>query len=216
MNRVLRFTLLADGSSDRCLARIIEWILAGLVESGTAIDRNIADFFFRRRKPRRLADRMSAALEDYPCDILFVHRDAEALSLETRTNEIDTAASTVSLRHHVPVVPVRMTEAWLLFDVVAVRRAADNPNGRQPIDIPELRRLERVPDPKSVLESALRRAANKRGRDLERFNRDLSKRVHRVAELIDDFSPLRSLSAFVQFEARTSQAVAAWASVSAS
>jgi hypothetical protein len=36
------------------------------------------------------------------------------------------------------VVPVRMMEAWLLIDEMAIRRVAGNPNGRIPIELPVL------------------------------------------------------------------------------
>jgi hypothetical protein len=40
---------------------------------------------------------------------------------------------------HIPVVPVRMTEAWLLADEFAIRSAPGNPNGTQSLDLPDLR-----------------------------------------------------------------------------
>ena len=48
---------------------------------------------------------------------------------------------------HVLVIPVRMTEAWLLIDELALRRAAGNPNGRNPLDLPALKDLEALPEP---------------------------------------------------------------------
>ncbi|HUT94205.1 MAG TPA: hypothetical protein VMY37_32390 [Thermoguttaceae bacterium] len=97
----------------------------------------------------------------------------------------------------VPVVPVRMTEAWLLFDEKAIRRAAGNPNGTDPLQVP-VRQAEDIPDPKAVLHEALRTASGLSGRRRQKFNvRDA---VHRVGEYIDDFSPLRRLSAFQRLE----------------
>ena len=97
----------------------------------------------------------------------------------------------------VPVVPVRMTEAWLLFDENAIRWAASNPNGSDPLPIP-MREVEDLPDPKDVLHEALRVASGLSGRRRQKFNvRDA---VHRVGEYIDDFSPLRRLNAFQRLE----------------
>lgn len=134
----------------------------------------------------------------YPCELLFVHRDAERTPIERRAQETREA-----LRHCqqetppvVCVIPVRMQEAWLLFDEAALPRGAGNPQGRQPLDIPNLNSLEDVPDPKQVLHDLLGQASGHNGRRLKRFRRDIGLHVHHVAREIDDFSPLRRLEAF--------------------
>ena len=136
--------------------------------------------------------------------MLFVHRDAEHNTRDRRVFEIERAAeeARASVRY-LPLVPVRMTEAWLLIDASAIRRAADNPNGKVSLDLPLTAKLEQVPDPKKVLDRALVVASEKSGRRLKRFERDLSFRRQRVAALIDDFSPLRELDAFRAFEKAT-------------
>lgn len=96
------------------------------------------------------------------------------------------------------VVPVRMTEAWFLFDTQAIRRAAGNPNGRMDLELPELRRCESLPDPKSVLRDLLVRASGLSGRRLRGFQSHTL--LTRVSELVQDFSPLRTLSAFQELE----------------
>jgi hypothetical protein len=103
----------------------------------------------------------------------------------------------------VPVVPVRMTEAWLLVDERAIRQAADNPNGSAPLGLPALRHIESLPDPKQVLRRALETACQKKGRRLAQFRRGLSWRVQRVADLMQEFQRLRELSAFQQLETDT-------------
>ena len=86
-----------------------------------------------------------------------------------------------------------MTEAWLLFDELAVQRAAGNPNGRALLSIP-VRDPEAIADPKEHLRDALRQASGLSGRRLRNFS--TSAAVHRVAEYVDDFTPLESLPAF--------------------
>ncbi len=105
-----------------------------------------------------------------------------------------------NLQAFVCIVPVRMTEAWLLFDGTAIRKAADNPNGRVALKLPPVRRVEDLPDPKQMLHEALEIASEKTGRRLEQFRRDLPRRVQRVAEFIADFEPLRAVPAFHEFE----------------
>jgi hypothetical protein len=98
-----------------------------------------------------------------------------------------------------------MQEAWYLFEERAIRRAAGNPNGTMRLDLPRTDELEKVPDPKKILFDLLREASGLHGRRRKKFSTIGSAR--RVAELLDDFSPLRALSAFVALEARGSRVV---------
>jgi hypothetical protein len=91
-----------------------------------------------------------------------------------------------------------MQEAWLLFDEAVIRLAADNPRGRVSLEIPPMEKLEEVADPKDLLWRALMTASGLRPGRRHRFLP--AARIHRVAELIDDFSPLRKLSAFQALE----------------
>jgi hypothetical protein len=146
-----------------------------------------------------LSEKIQRTLALYPCDLLFVHRDAEGESRETRVMEIrEHLREAGSQQTAVCVVPVRMQEAWLLFDEAALRTAADNPRGRMPLEIPSLKKLEEVPDPKSVLWNLLATASGLRQGRLRRF--EPAPRIHRLADLIEDFSPLRRLSAFWALE----------------
>ena len=100
-----------------------------------------------------------------------------------------------------------MQEAWLLIDEAALRRAAGNPNGTQPLAIPEVQTLEELADPKQLIRELLHQASELRGRRLERFNWRLS--VHRVAEMIGDFSILYRLAAFQRLAAEVKRVVTA-------
>ena len=194
----LRYTLLADGPSDRALMPVVRWALE---ESGVriAIQDNYADLRRLPRPPRGLVERIRKSVELYPCDLLFVHRDAEGEPRETRENEIRQALRSLG-NLEIPavcVIPVRMQEARLLFDEDAIRRAAGDPRGRGPLVLPRLAEMEDLPDPKATLRDLLRDACGLRA------GRRRQLRVHpsRVAELIDDFAPLRNLSAFRAMEA---------------
>jgi len=102
-----------------------------------------------------------------------------------------------------------MMEVWLLIDAGAIRRAADNPNGQVHLALPPLNRLEGQPDPKSHLRNLLVEASELNRRRRQQFQRDILWRCARVAELIADFSPLRTLSAFADFEQRTREVMEA-------
>lgn len=71
-----------------------------------------------------------------------------------RFREIEEATVSVDVAI-VAAVPVRMIEAWLLFDESAIRLAAGNPNGTTPLGLPGMPRAESVPDPKLLLRDAM-------------------------------------------------------------
>lgn len=199
---LLKYALLADGTSDRALLPIINWVL----RRGRS-DLEIAEPGFRARAPSaEMREEMCATLDEFGPDILFVHRDAENQDPELRRGEIPDLDHVI-----VRVVPVRMTEAWLLFDEAAIRRAAGNPLGSGGLGLPTLRRIEDMPDPKTCLRDALLVASEVSGRRRKRLKRDIAQSVHRVAELIADFAPLRQVSAFARFERECLQA--AWTAV---
>jgi hypothetical protein len=91
-----------------------------------------------------------------------------------------------------------MTEAWLLIDEAALRRAAGNPGGTVALRFPQLRKLEQLSDPKEVLHQLLLEASELRGRRRASFTTNAA--VHRLATLIEDYAPLRQLEAFRHFE----------------
>lgn len=165
----LRFTLTTDGSSDRVLLRHLGWMLRRRLGPQVALQPQWADLRQLRSKPKKLAERIRFALELYPADLLFVHRDAESIDPSPRYAEIEQAAAEANADVPVvPVVPIRMTEAWLLFDERAVRWAAGNPNGRQALGL-SIKNVEANPDPKSLLREAIKTASGKTGRRLRKL-----------------------------------------------
>lgn len=199
----LRYTLVSDGTSDRRLLPIVNWLLQQ--HSRFAIAPTWADFSMLGSPPRSLAERVSLALELYPADLLLVHRDAETAPREHRLTEIQGACAPHPRQLVVAVVPIRMHEAWLLFDEPAIRSAAGNPRGRADLELPAVHSVERVPDPKSVLYAALRTASGLSGRHLKRFK--VRTAAYRVSELITDYSPLRGVSAFDALERELVEAI---------
>ncbi len=195
MNKPLVLGLIADGTSDIALRPIIAWALRD-IDPAIAIG---PITFLPRRSSGNLDEAMDRALEKYDLDVLFVHRDAEKMAHEVRLAEIRADERVV------PIVPVRMTEAWLLIDEVAIRCAAGNPNGRVKLDLPKMARLEALVDPKKELRELLARASELAGRRLQQFDRSAA--VLRVADLVEDFAPLRAVAAFDHFYKRTKRAL---------
>lgn len=203
----LRYTLLTDGSSDQVLIPILNWLLRQH-NVRCAIQPQWANLSRVPRAPRRLFDRIKWSLKLYPCDMLFVHRDAERETHTVRVAEIRQAVNDLPPSESNPVVcvvPVRMQEAWLLFDEIALRHAAGNPRGEHPLQFPPVASLEQLPDPKSNLYELLREASGLGGRRRKKFPVTTSAR--RVAEFVKDFSPLRTLSAFRALEAEVQELI---------
>jgi len=180
---------------------VLNWLIQDLHPS-VGVNPQWADLRRLHKPPRDLAERIALSLELYPCELMFVHRDAERVPFETRRAEIDTAIKLASekgiLAPALAVIPVRMQEAWLLSSDAAIRQASGNPSSKLPINIPDKSKWELLPNPKDLLIDLLKRASGASGRKLRKL--DTSSMIHRVAELTRDFSPLRELKAFRELE----------------
>jgi hypothetical protein len=178
----------------------IRWLLNELFPE-YAINFSWADL--SRVTPRRtnLADRIRIGLELFPCDLLFVHRDAEGDSYDKRVAEIQAALQHVGKQDHphIPVIPTRMTEAWFLHDEQAIRLAAGNPNGSMQLHLPDARRVHTINDPKQLLERLLIQATGLNKRRLKHFKP--RREMHRLAELVEDYNALRQQESFQRLEA---------------
>jgi len=195
MDRI-SFTLVSEGSSDRALIPHLTWLLE---QNGidVPIDSEWADLRFLPEKPQGLTEKIKVSFELYPCDLLFVHRDSDRETVGNRKNEIEESvakAFSEKAPTFICVITVRMQEAWLLFDENAIRRAAANPYGRVRLNLPKSNSIERIADPKNLLNNLIRNASELHGRHLKRLN--LSHSVSQVSQNINDFSPLRKLNAF--------------------
>lgn len=198
----IHYTLVTDGPSDRLLKYPIDWLLNQLTPHDFDGRWANPDVFRNGKTPRSL-DRIGKALEYYPCQLLFVHRDAEREPREVRVDEIRAALRPLtSAPPAVCLVPVRMTEAWLLIDEQALREAAGNPNGLVDLRLPPTSALESLADPKKTLYDLLNKASELKGRRSRRLRGFRERQARqRIAELIDDFSPLEELPAFRDFRA---------------
>ena len=208
MKNELLYTVLTDGPSDEALLPILTWLLREQ-NIQCAIQAEWADLRRIPNPPQELPERIEKALDLYPCDLLFIHRDAEKSPYENRKREIETAIRNVTEKGVIPpsvcVIPIRMLEAWLLFEEDAIRKASGNPNGRDSLNLPRLSQLERLPDPKEVLHNLIKIASGRNVHRQKKLNLGLITR--RIAGLINDYSPLRKLSAFSCLETELNQVV---------
>jgi len=187
LNRQLTYEVIADGGTDRVLVPIIQWAIHRLDPQVELLEP-----VFRKRDgsvDTFLSNHRSNAM------LLFVHRDAESMSFEQRMAEFDNAPASV-----VPVIPVRMTEAWLLISARAIAEAADRPDAD--VALPAIRDLESMADPKRELEKLLFTAAgHPGGRRGKKFKASLVSRRVNVATLIADYAPLEGINGFRAFQA---------------
>ena len=187
MSRQLTYAIVADGTTDRLLVPIIQWAIHQIDPEVEILEPE-----FRRR---------SGSVEDFlrtydsSAMLIFVHRDAENLTLQERMREFDP----VVRQNVVAVVPVRMSESWILFNSSAIARAAGSPSAQIPV--PKLAAIEGIADPKQRLEQLLFDAAGSpSGRRGKKFKRSIAAHRVNVASFISDYSPLEGLDAFRQFQ----------------
>ncbi|MEM9835286.1 MAG: hypothetical protein AAF828_02210 [Bacteroidota bacterium] len=162
-----------------------------------AVNIDFADLRRQADSRASLSDKIQFALEFYPCEVLFIHRDTESRSIDDRQEEIAKALKLVEHeipQHIVSVIPMRMTEAWFLHDEDSIRLAAGNPNGKNKLNLPPVENVHRITNPKKLLEESLIKASGLNKRRLKSFKP--RKQMHRLAEVIEDFSVLRSQQSF--------------------
>lgn len=198
----IRYTLIADGSSDKALMNIIKWLLDDLYP--TIPNKGTFGDFRNLQNPPKKGDvkrQVQYAFHLYPFDILFYHRDAEF----NRNNKIEERITEIKLQldedfhsKTVFIIPIKMMENWLLLDEMAIKKAAGNRNYNNRITLPTLNRLENLPEPKLLLHNLLKEVSGLKSRQLKNFN--VQQAVHLVAENITDFSALRQLKSFKKFE----------------
>ena len=197
---ILRAVLLADGPSDEPLSGHLESLC---LQRGANVRITTPDL---RRLPsppgRRVADRLKAVLElGTALDLVFVHRDAESQNPQWRYDEVAKAVAEASpCPPAVAVVPVRMTEAWLLLDEQTIRKVAGRPRSTVHLDLPRPGEVEACPDPKGVLREVLELASGLAGRRLRRFRHRFSENRRIILDHLDIDGPVRQLPSWQALE----------------
>lgn len=198
---------LADGPSDLPLARHLERICADL---GVDVTLTAVDPRWLSPPDRTVESRLQLLLRQrIPLDIVFVHRDAEGQPAAQRRDEVRRGAAAAGVACPlVPVVPVRMTEAWLLLDEGAIRRVAGRPSGRVPLGLPTPAEAERLANPKAKLDEVLLVASETTGR---RRRKDFANAFGRhralLLERLDLDGPVTLLAAWQHLLADTAAAL---------
>ncbi|WP_432085260.1 hypothetical protein [Streptomyces sp. bgisy095] len=198
----MRALYLCEGSSDTGLRFHIEAIAADM---GREVLVTVPDLDRLPISPgRTVADKLRTAQQlsqdGRPYDVLVIHRDSDREPPRHRREEIAAAVGEISPGvPHVPVVPVRMLEAWLLLDHAAIREVAGNPNGRVTLKLPQPARVESVADPKKALKDAIAAASEERGRGLQRLQARFPANRARLLQMLDRNGPVTRLSSWQSF-----------------
>jgi hypothetical protein len=207
--RLLTGVFVAEGSSDAPLADIVETLF---LERGYRLRLTRPDFALLPKVAKDLTSRLEACVRmlGETVDVVVVHRDADGAGPDARRQEIDSAARLCRAgRLLVPVIPVRMTEAWLLLDESSIRVVAGNPTGRVGLSLPKTHQAERIADPKAALRRALIEAASVTGRRRDRLDRRFSENRRQLLERLDLRGPISTLSSWCDLVTAVDAAVAA-------
>ena len=195
----LRFLLVCEGSSDAALTTHISKLL---IKWGQVDPRGTA-----WPGIRSLAEKIREGLQySGGCDLLLVHRDADSYVESSsagpskRAEEIETAVQHSGyMGPWVGIVPVRTTEAWLLLDQSAIRRAAGRPIGTLPLGLPNPNLVESESDPKHCLQQALLTASETSGRRRQKFSRDFPHVRRRLLEELPVGGLLEQVPSWLRF-----------------
>ena len=199
----MRFLFVCEGSSDTPLVDHIQRLLIRCCRQPDPEGETW-------HRGGRVADKIREGLRAAgDLDLLFVHRDADNAGAEARYREIETAVRDAAQDgiSWAGVVPVRMTEAWLLLDEGAIRDVVGKPGGRAPLDLPAPGRAELIANPKERLRDALLAASGNRGRRRRRFDRELPRLRKRLLQGLPIGGALERLESWVRFRDDTMRAV---------
>jgi hypothetical protein len=173
--RWLGTALYAEGRTDaRFLQPLLQRTCAQLclthcdqpVEVSDVID--LQDLPRTRGQPReqRIAAAARQAREAW--SVLFIHADADTDEQRAYEERVQPARALLAAEWGAPqsvaVVPVRMTEAWVLADVPAVRAAFGTTRSEQTLGLAEAgaHGADRLADPKATLAAAFQASRGRR------------------------------------------------------
>jgi hypothetical protein len=186
--------LICDGTSDRALSSVAERV-AKL--SGFSLDVEVVDFAILR-PGLSLKSRLRALPELVASpSVILIHRDAENQPRADRVKEMRAALAESQFEiPYVPIVPVRMTEAWLLCDEAAIRNVSGNPKSK-PLLLPS--NPETISDPKSRLQDLILESSQQTGRKRAQLSARFSELRRQLLETLDVGGPVTKLTSFSSF-----------------
>lgn len=191
--REIRFALISEGTSERPL---VEHLVTLCLREGFVADGEWPDLR-ERAEGKDVVSQLGCLIDlDDRFDLVFIHRDADDRSDEHVRALIRASIEFVDGQFRgVPIVPIQEIEAWLLLDEAAIRRAARNIKGREPLDLPSPARIEAKARPKEALLEALLVAA-KPGRERNTIRSEFGHRRRELLQNLDLDGPINQLSSW--------------------
>jgi hypothetical protein len=187
----VRATFLGEGKYDDGLMQILARLWARIapdlemeLESGRRL--------LEVHDARTLAEKIQVLVQHHQPDLFFVHRDADNAGADARRAEI---AGKCEGSLHVPVRPVRETEAWLLLDQNAIRKVVGNSDGKKALNLPKVDEVEDTTNAKERLHAALRNASAD-GPKRRRSQVSEQRLCAQLLENLDIDGPITQLSAW--------------------
>lgn len=202
---MITYLFLSEGTSDEVLVPLINRLVLANIDG--PVRPIVPNFSILRPQPKTLSEKLHAVISLYSgIDIIIIHRDADNVGYEARRAEIDHVIShTRILWPYVPLIPVRMTEAWLLTDFNAIHNAIGFGKSKNEIEFLSLRKVEGLADPKAYLLNKIKEIANlpkRRERDLNVYMVRKKIGVH-----LTNLENLNRLSSFVSFKGDLAAAI---------
>ena len=196
---MISYLFLSEGTSDQSIIPLINKII--LNNYNVTINTIIPNFNSVRPRPSGLTLKIKAVQKLYESiDFLVIHRDADSVGRDHRMNEIKSAIASVSPSFDfVAMIPVRMTEAWLLVDQAAIIHAMERPTYNKKIIFPPIKKIEKLAYPKNLLLQIVQEIADLPKRRKNELN---FPRIRKnIGEHISNYTILKILPAFALFEA---------------
>ena len=216
--RYLGLALFAEGPTDhRFLGSVLNRLCTEICQSHGRAPVDIGEVLELHSLPgsqqQSRAERISAAAREAATawHILFIHADADADAKAARQQRVQPAMDKLmatgefSAHDIVAVIPVRMTDAWMLADPDALRKALHLVENLD-LELPtRTRELERLTEPKAQLQQITRRSST---RKRQRRRRDPLDSLPRQLGNSISLDCLRRLPAFQIMERELRQSLA--------
>lgn len=199
---LVQFLFIGEGTSDEGLIPHLESLC---VEAGADEAMGVAPDFRRLSKfiGNSVEAKLKAALALEPeANLIFIHRDADGRDGNRRYVQIAEAVHACACNLPIVcVVPIQETEAWLLLDESAIRRAVGRPNGSVALDLPAPSAVERLARPKERLREILAAASETTGRRLERIRQDFPLQRRALLQDLSTEGPLGQVTSWSRLRA---------------
>ncbi len=173
MIRQLRLAVYVEGNSDESflpalIKRTAEWVLG---QSGNSVTVDVRDpKVIKLSSTPAARDRaiLEVARVAHSYHALIVHSDADKRTQSKALKEryqpgynlvLQAKEQDKLCQHLLPIIPVRMIEAWMLVDYEALREVIGTEVKESDLHLPrKAKQVEALPDPKQIFNEVIRRA----------------------------------------------------------